>query len=80
MPGNGEDLVDNVLDRCGGVSDHAFLRHPEVVLMPTAVRRFPRYRIALVSQLAVAMDGVMSTALQSIANGGLAVPERPSIR
>jgi len=43
-----------------------------VVLVSAALRRFTSCRIALLSQLAVAMDGVVAAPLQFIANGSLA--------
>jgi hypothetical protein len=43
-----------------------------VVLVSGALRRFTCFRITLVSQLAVAMNGVVAAPLQFIANGSLA--------
>jgi len=49
-----------------------FVYIPDVVLVSAALRRFTSFRIALVSQLAVAMNGVVAAPLQFIANGSLA--------
>jgi hypothetical protein len=43
-----------------------------VVLVSEAIHRFTSFRIAPVSQLAVAMNGVVPAALQLITNGSLA--------
>ena len=45
---------------------------PDVVLVSEAFHRFTSLRIAPVSQLAVAMYGVVAAALQLITNGSLA--------
>jgi hypothetical protein len=45
---------------------------PDVVLVSEAFHRFTSFRIAPVSQLAVAMNGVVAAALQFITNGSLA--------
>jgi len=44
---------------------------PDVVLVSEAFHRFTGFRIASISQLAVAMDGVVAAALQLITNGSL---------
>jgi len=43
-----------------------------VVLVTAAHHRFTSFRIALISQLPVAMNGVVAAPLQFIANGSLA--------
>ena len=45
---------------------------PDVVLVSEASDRFTSFRIAPVSQLAIAMNGVVAAALQLITNGSLA--------
>jgi len=45
---------------------------PNVVLVGQAVRRFTGFRIALVSQFAVTMNGLVSAPLQFIADRSLA--------
>src|SRR6478735_3127615 len=45
---------------------------PDVVLVAATLDRLPSFRVALVGQLAVAMDGVVAAPLQLLANGGLA--------
>ena len=49
-----------------------FVYIPDVVLVSEAFHRFTSFRIAPVSQLAVAMNGVVAAPLQFIANGSLA--------
>jgi len=41
---------------------------PNVVLMCEAIRRFTSFRIALISQFAVTMNGMVATPLQFIAD------------
>ena len=45
---------------------------PDVVLVSEAFHRFTSFRIAPISQLAVAVNGVVAAPLQLIANGSLA--------
>ena len=45
---------------------------PDMVLVSEAFHRFTSFRIAPVSQLAVAMNGVVPAPLQLITNGSLA--------
>jgi hypothetical protein len=45
---------------------------PDVVLVSEAFHRFTSFRIATISQLAVAMNGVVASSLQFIANRSLA--------
>jgi len=54
----------------GDQSSH-FVHVPDVVLVFATLRRLTRFRIALVSQLAVAVDGVVAAPLKLIAYGGL---------
>jgi hypothetical protein len=49
-----------------------FVYVPDVVLVSEAIPRFTGFGIAPVSQLAVAMNGVVAAPLQFIANGSLA--------
>ena len=49
-----------------------FVYIPDVVLVSADLRRSTSFRIPLVSQLAVAMNGVVAAPLQFIANGSLA--------
>jgi hypothetical protein len=53
---------------------------PDVVLVRVAVRRFAGFRVALIGQLTVAVDGMVAAPFQFLAYGSLPVPETPSIR
>ena len=55
----------------GGQGSH-LLYIPDVVLVSEAFHRFTSFWIAPVSQLAVAMNGVVAATLQLITDGGLA--------
>ena len=61
-------------DRFIPVGDQGFhfVYIPDVVLVSAALRRFTSFRVALVSHLAVAMNGVVAAPLQFIADGSLA--------
>jgi len=50
---------------------------PDMVLVSEAFHRLTSFRMAPVSQLAVAMNGVVAAALQLITNGSLAGPGKP---